>query len=80
MGIYAFDPNLLELIPRTGNFGFDNLMHVCLGNDVHVRAHVFDGIWLDIGRPEDYASATALLQEHRDRLLPEEKPVLRVAK
>lgn len=80
MGIYAFDPNLLELIPRTGNFGFDNLMSVCLGNDVHVRAHVFDGIWLDIGRPEDYASATALFQEHRDRLLPEDKPVLRVAK
>ena len=55
-------------------------MSVCLANDVHVRAHVFDGIWLDIGRPEDYASATALLQEHRDRLLPEDKRVLRVAK
>jgi NDP-sugar pyrophosphorylase family protein len=80
MGIYAFDPGLLELIPATGNFGFDDLMNVCLGRDVHVRAHVFDGIWLDIGRPEDYASATHLFQEHRERLLPKEQPPLRVAK
>src|SRR5512134_737814 len=48
MGIYAFNPRLLELIPATGNFGFDDLMSVCLVRDVHVRAHVFDGIWLDI--------------------------------
>jgi NDP-sugar pyrophosphorylase family protein len=80
MGIYAFDPGLLELIPPMGNFGFDDLMSVCLARDVHVRAHVFDGIWLDIGRPEDYASATHLFHEYRERLQPEEQPVLRVAK
>jgi len=80
MGIYAFDPALLELIPRTGNFGFDDLMAVCLGRDVHVRAHVFDGLWLDIGRPEDYASAGCLFDEHRARLLPTDAQPLRVAK
>jgi len=80
MGIYAFDPGLLALIPRTGNFGFDDLMAACLSRDVHVRAHVFDGLWLDIGRPEDYASAACLFEEHRARLLPEEPQVLRVAK
>jgi NDP-sugar pyrophosphorylase family protein len=41
---------------------------------------MFNGIWLDIGRPEDYASATHLLQEFRDRLLPDEQPMLRVAR
>jgi NDP-sugar pyrophosphorylase family protein len=80
MGIYAFDPGLLELIPKAGNFGFDDLMAVCLGNDVHVRAHVFDGLWLDIGRPEDYASAGCLFEQHRERLLPSEPQPLRVAK
>jgi NDP-sugar pyrophosphorylase family protein len=80
MGIYAFDPSLLEMIPRTGNFGFDDLMTVCLRRDVHVRAHVFDGLWLDIGRPEDYASAGCLFEEHRGRLLPSEPGPLRVAK
>ena len=79
MGIYAFDPRLLELIPPIGNFGFDDLMNACLVRDIHVRAHVFDGIWLDIGRPEDYASATHLFHEYRSRLLPEERPPLRIA-
>jgi len=80
MGIYAFDPELLELVPDGGNFGFDDLMGVCLSQDVHVRAHVFDGLWLDIGRPEDYANAGCLFEEHRARLLPEPSRPLRVAK
>jgi NDP-sugar pyrophosphorylase family protein len=45
-----------------------------------VRAHVFDGLWLDIGRPEDYANAGGLFDEHRSRLLPEASRPLRVAK
>ena len=72
MGIYAFDPSLLELVPPSGMFGFDDLMAACLERSVHMRAHPFEGFWLDIGRPEDYAAATRLLQEHRSRLLPEE--------
>lgn len=71
MGIYAFDPQLIAMIPRVGNFGFDDLMAMCLSRDVHVRAHSFEGLWLDIGRPEDYANAMRLFQENRARLLPE---------
>lgn len=73
MGIYAFDPQLLAFIPGVGNFGFDDLMAMCLSRDIHVRAHSFDGLWLDIGRPEDYANAMRLFQENRARLLPESK-------
>lgn len=73
MGIYAFNPELLELIPRVGNFGFDDLMAMCLTRDIRVCAHPFEGLWLDIGRPEDYANATRLFQENRGRLLPESK-------
>jgi NDP-sugar pyrophosphorylase family protein len=73
MGIYAFSPELIDLVPKTGNFGFDDLMALCLSQNIHVRAHPFDGLWLDIGRPEDYANATRLFQENRSRLLPETK-------
>jgi mannose-1-phosphate guanylyltransferase len=71
MGIYAFDPALLDLIPQTGMFGFDDLMAVCLRKQIDIRAHSFQGIWLDIGRPEDYASASELFHKHRGRLCPE---------
>jgi len=70
MGIYAFEPELLHLIPRAGIYGFDDLMATCLSEGIAVRAHPFDGIWLDIGRPEDYARAAKLFVRHRNRLLP----------
>ncbi len=70
MGVYAASPDLLAMIPSRGVFGFDDLMAACLADDVAVRAYPFDGLWLDIGRPEDYASAAKLFHEHRPRLLP----------
>ncbi len=76
MGIYALNPALLSLIPRTGMFGFDDLMELCLSQRIAVRAHPFDGLWLDIGRPEDYACAAKLFREHRARLLPPRPPHL----
>ena len=70
MGIYAVSPDLIPHIPASGVFGFDDLMALCLAERIAVRAHPFDGLWLDIGRPEDYASAAQLFQEHRARLVP----------
>lgn len=69
MGIYAVDPSMLSYIPRDRNFGFDDLMAVCLERDLPVRAHVFEGHWLDIGRAEDHAAATETFEAHRDRFL-----------
>lgn len=71
MGIYAMDPDVLDLIPPNTHFGFDDLMSLCLERDIHINAHPHDGLWLDIGRHEDYEHATALLEEHRSRFLPE---------
>ncbi|MBU4461353.1 MAG: NTP transferase domain-containing protein [Verrucomicrobia bacterium] len=70
MGIYAFDPRVLPRIPEKGFFGFDDLMRLCLAEGIPVRASVFNGLWLDIGRPDDYAQATAIFEQHRARLLP----------
>jgi NDP-sugar pyrophosphorylase family protein len=70
MGIYAVSPELIALIPSKGVFGFDDLMALCFDRDITVRAHPFHGLWLDIGRPEDYASAGQLFQEHHLRLCP----------
>jgi NDP-sugar pyrophosphorylase family protein len=74
MGIYAVSPELLAHIPTRGVFGFDDLMALCLAEGVPVRAHPFDGLWLDIGRPEDYASAAQLFEEHRARFCPPHRP------
>ena len=70
MGIYAFRPDLVDLIPRDTAYGFDHLMSTCLEQDVHVQAILHDGIWLDIGRHEDYELATEIFTKQQDRLLP----------
>jgi NDP-sugar pyrophosphorylase family protein len=70
MGIYALRPSILDLIPPRKFYGFDNLMLDMLAAKRTVRVYPFDGLWLDIGRQEDYAVANETVQQHRDRFLP----------
>jgi len=59
MGIYVFSRAALEYVPDDGPFGFDQLMFALLGARQKVQAYPYDGYWLDIGRPSDYARAQA---------------------
>jgi NDP-sugar pyrophosphorylase family protein len=77
MGIYAVNPELIPLIPASGIFGFDDLMALCLAREIPVRAYPFEGLWLDIGRPKDYASAVKLFRQHESRLFPQRGPAPR---
>lgn len=71
MGVYAFSPKLVDAIPRGTYFGFDDLMALCLQSGIDVRTERHNGLWLDIGHHTDYAAATGLFLEHRERLLPD---------
>ncbi|MBN8939924.1 MAG: NDP-sugar synthase [Rhizobiales bacterium] len=57
MGLYCMDPRVFEFIPTGVPYGFDDLMFQMLedGTPVHVFKH--DGVWLDIGRVEDFHKA-----------------------
>ncbi len=70
MGIYVLEPELIRLIPTTGIFGFDHLMAFCLEQKIRTHAHPFEGLWLDIGRPEDHEDAAQVFTKHIDRFLP----------
>jgi len=70
MGIYVLSPTVLDLIPANTFYGFDNLMLDMLAAKRHVRVFPFNGLWLDIGRPEDYSIANETVQQHRERFLP----------
>jgi NDP-mannose synthase len=69
MGIYAVNRRVLEYIPPSGPFGFDQLMLKLIetGEPVNVKRH--DGYWLDIGRPDDYERATIEFEKDRKRFL-----------
>jgi NDP-sugar pyrophosphorylase family protein len=60
MGIYALEPSVLEYLPAEGAFDFTDLVHALLAKGLPVGAYVHDGLWLDIGRHDDYQNAVEL--------------------
>ena len=70
MGVYAMNPSLVDIVPADRAFGFDDLMAEVLRRGLHARSHRFDGTWMDIGRPEDLASACELMEQEPDRFTP----------
>jgi NDP-sugar pyrophosphorylase family protein len=70
MGIYAFDPAILQRIPRQRPYGFEDLMRDYLRNDWRLRVHPFDGIWFDIGQTDDHQLAVEHFERHRARIVP----------
>ena len=69
MGVYAVSSRVLDYIPENTFFGFDNLMTKLIesGEEVGIRLH--EGYWLDIGRPDDYQTATDEFESTRDLFL-----------
>jgi len=60
MGIYCMEPEILDLIPKGVPFGFDDLMYRMLDQQQAVRVFRHNGLWVDVGRPEDFQKAQEL--------------------
>ena len=60
MGVYCMEPEVLEHIPAAMSFGFDDLMFCMLDRRLPVRIFAHSGIWLDVGRVEDFQKAQEL--------------------
>jgi NDP-mannose synthase len=59
MGIYVMEPAVLDFIPTKTYFDFPDLVFALLDADQQVGAYRYQGLWFDIGRPDDYHAATA---------------------
>jgi NDP-sugar pyrophosphorylase family protein len=59
MGVYAFEPRVVELIDPGERVDFPDLLERAMAQGETVAVHPFDGYWRDIGNPEDYAQAVA---------------------
>jgi mannose-1-phosphate guanylyltransferase len=70
-GVYCMEPGILDIIPNGGvPFGFDDLMNSMLEKRLPVYLYRHDGLWLDIGREEDYRSVQkSFMQEYKMRVL-----------
>ena len=71
MGIYVFEPEIIDFIPRDKKFDFPDLMQLLLEKDKQVSLYHSDDFWLDIGRPDDYQKAVEEFEKNKGRFLNE---------
>ena len=64
MGVYVISGPARDVIPPTGRFDMPDLILAALAAGHDVRAWRHEGIWLDIGRPDDHRRATELMAEN----------------
>ncbi len=70
MGIYYMEPALLDLIPGGVPFGFDDLVHEMIEQKLPVHTYEHSGLWLDIGREEDFINAQKdFMEKHKPAIL-----------
>jgi NDP-sugar pyrophosphorylase family protein len=59
MGIYAFDPAIVDLIADGERIDFPDLLLRAIGAGHEVGTYRFDDYWRDIGNRDDYEAAIA---------------------
>ena len=63
MGVYVLEPGVLEYVRPGEKLDFPDLIKNLITKGETVQGFVFEGYWLDIGRPEDYEKANEEIGE-----------------
>jgi NDP-mannose synthase len=66
MGVYVYEPGVLKYIEPGCYLDFPDLVLRLLAQGQRVCAYPSDCLWLDIGRPDDYARAQELFSEKKE--------------
>lgn len=70
MGVYIISRAVRDLIPSEGPFDMPQLILAALARGLRVTSYRHEGVWLDIGRPEDHRLAVEMMAEDPARLRP----------
>jgi NDP-sugar pyrophosphorylase family protein len=71
MGIYVYEPRVLQYIKPGQYLDFPDLVVKLLEAKERVCAYASDCVWLDIGRPDDYAQAQQLFVDRKNDFIEE---------
>jgi len=69
MGVYIFDPRILDFISYKQRLDFPDLIKTLIKKGETVKGYIFRDYWLDVGRPDDYAKATEDFEKMRNKFL-----------
>ncbi|MCX6896752.1 MAG: sugar phosphate nucleotidyltransferase [Verrucomicrobia bacterium] len=67
MGIYVYEPGVLRFIRKGEHLDFPDLVLKLIAAGEKVCAFPTDCLWLDIGRPDDYARAQELFAGKKEK-------------
>lgn len=59
-GIYVFNPKILEIIPKDTYYPMTKFLEELLKKGNQVHSYQVEGIWIDIGRRDDYKNASQI--------------------
>jgi NDP-sugar pyrophosphorylase family protein len=71
MGIYVFEPRVLQYVEHNQRLDFPDLVLRLLQAGERVMGYPFDGYWQDLGRPDDYEQAVQEWETLRPQILGE---------
>lgn len=60
-GIYVLDPQIFDFIPLGRQVSLEHEVFPKLAEEGKLYGYVFNGLWVDIGKPKDYLKANKLL-------------------
>lgn len=72
MGIYVFEPSVLQYIPPGEYLDFPDLVLKLIEAKEKVVGFPFDGYWQDLGRADDYEQAVEDFERMKIQFLPDE--------
>jgi len=72
MGIYIFEPTVMQYIQKGQYLDFPDLIKILITDKKKVVAYPFNGYWEDLGRADDYEQANIDFELMRSQFLPEE--------
>lgn len=72
MGIYIFEARVLNFVSKGERLDLPDLVRRLITAGEIMNCYLYDGYWLDIGRPDDYQQAAADFEKLAPRLLPPE--------
>jgi NDP-sugar pyrophosphorylase family protein len=72
MGLYVFEPRILDFIPVGQYLDFPDLILKLIASGEKVCGYTFDGYWMDLGRPDDYIQANQDFSNMKKQFLPED--------
>jgi mannose-1-phosphate guanylyltransferase len=60
-GVYVLDPKVFDYIPDGRAVSIEREVFPRLAEENELDGHVFDGLWTDIGKPEDYMELNKMM-------------------